>query len=320
MYKNIVLSDVLEARNRTEKYYTRTPLHHYQSLDELIGAEIYVKHENHQKTGSFKVRGALNVLSRLSLEDKGRGVVAATSGNFGQGVAYAASVFDTVANIVVPVGANPSKVDSIRRLGANVIFHGEAFDDSREYAETLSQREGFRYIHSANENGLVAGVATYSLEIFEDLSDVDLIIVPVGGGSGACGACVISDEMRSGARVIGVQASSAPAAYLSWKEGKLIEANMDTAAEGLATRIGYDAPQKILRDHLSDFILVDEDEMRKAVTTLLDHTRNLAEHAGAAALAAAIKIKDRIRGKKVVLVMSGGNITVSQLKGILMDH
>ena len=320
MYKNIVLSDVVEARNRTEKYYTRTPLHHYRSLDELIGAEIYVKHENHQKTGSFKVRGALNVLSRLSLEEKSRGVVAATSGNFGQGVAYAASVFGTVANVVVPVGANPGKVDSIRRLGANIIFHGEVFDDSREYAEVLSQREGFRYIHSANENGLVTGVATYSLEIFEDLPDVDLIIVPVGGGSGACGACVISDEMSSGARVIGVQASSAPAAYMSWKEGRLIEANMDTAAEGLATRIGYDATQKILRDHLSDFLLVNEDEMGKAVITLLDYTHNLSEHAGAAPLAAAINIKDQLRGKKVVLVMSGGNMTVNQLKGVLADH
>ena len=319
MNAHTTLGDVIGARKRSEKFYTRTPLHRYRSLDELVGAEIYVKHENHQKTGSFKVRGALNVLSGFSKDEKSRGVVAATSGNFGQGIAYAASVFGVSANVVVPVGANPGKVDSIKRLGANIVFHGDVFDDSREYAEQLAEKQGYRYVHSANEIGLVAGVGTYSLEIFEDLPEVDVIIVPVGGGSGACGACVVSNAIRPSTKVVGVQAANAPAAYLSWKEGRTIEAEMETIAEGLATRVGFERAQEILRDKLTDFLLVEEDEMVRAVVTLLEHTHNVAEHAGAAPLAAAIKMKDFLGGKKVVLVMSGGNMTVDQLRGILSN-
>ena len=311
------LQDVISAGERIGPYITRTPLHRHRSLDRLVGAEVYVKHENHQTLGSFKVRGALNVISQLTPEEKSKGVVAATSGNFGQGISFAASVFGTQANIVVPVDANPGKVESMRQLGANLIFHGEVFDDSREHAEHLAEEEGHRYIHSANEPGLVAGVGTYSLEVFEDLPDADVIIVPVGGGSGACGACVVAGGLAPHAHVIGVQAASAPAAYLSWRDGRIVEAKMETAAEGLATRVGFEVTQAILRESLEDFLLVTEEEMAGAVVTLLEHTHNVAEHAGAAPLAAALKIRERLRGKKVVLVMSGGNITVDQLRAAL---
>ena len=308
---------MLEARQRISAHLSRTPLHHYRSLDDLLGAEVHVKHENHQLLGSFKMRGALNVVSLLDDDQRERGVIAASSGNFGQGVAYAASVFGVQANIALPVDANPGKVASIRRMGANVIYHGEVFDDAREHAERLAREEGYHYIHSANEPALVPGVATCALEVVEDLPDVDVIIVPVGGGSGACGACVVAKSIDPAKQVIGVQAEAAPAAYLSWKERRIVESGMETVAEGLATRVGFEMTQQILWEMLDDFLLVSEREMDEAVVLNLEHTHNLTEHAGAAPLAAALKIRDRLAGKKVVLIMSGGNITVEQLRAAL---
>ena len=311
------LGDVLDARRRIEPHVVRTPLHHYPALDELLGAAVYVKHENHQALGAFKTRGALNVVSMLSPEEKEAGVVVASTGNFGQGVAHAARTFGVQANVVLPVDANPNKVRSMRQLGANLIFHGAVFDDSLAHAERLSREEGLRFIHSANEWGLIPGVATYSLEIMEDLPETDAIIVPVGGGSGVCGACIVAKAVRPGVRVVGVQAAAAPGAYLSWKEGRIVEARVETEAEGLATRAGYELTQRIMREMLDDFVLVEEDEMDEAIRLHVEHTHSLPEHAGASPLAAALKIKDSLAGKNVVLVMSGGNITVSQLKASL---
>ena len=311
------LKDVMETRGRIAPYVTRTPLHHYRSLDKLLDAEIHVKHENHQGMGAFKVRGAVNVLSRLTDDEKRRGVIAASSGNFGQGIAYAAGIFGVEAVVVLPTDANPGKVEAMRQLGATLIFHGHDFDDAREHAERLAAEEGYRYIHSANEPLLISGTGTFTLEIIDDLPDVDVIIVPVGGGSGACGACIVAKSIEPRIQVIGVQAASAPAAYLSWKQGKLVESVMETAAEGLATRVGFELTQGILRDMLDDFVLVSEEEMAQAVVLHLEMTHNLTEHAGASSLAAAIKIKEQLQGKKVVLVVSGGNITVQQLRAAL---
>lgn len=311
------LLDVIAAKGRIAPYVTRTPLHHYLSLDKLLDAEVYVKHENHQRLGAFKMRGGVNLISQLSEDERRRGVITASSGNHGQSIAYAASVFGVKAIVVVPEGANPDKVASIRSLGAEVIFHGPRFDVSRQHAERLAKEEGYRYIHAVNEPLLIAGVGTYSLEIMEDLPDVDVIIAPVGGGSGACGACIVAKSINPNIQVIGVQAAKAPAVYLSWKEGRIVEAPMETTAEGLATASGYELTLGILRDLLDDFILVSDEEMEQAIVLHLEKTHNLTEHAGAASLAGALKIKDRLRGKKVALVVSGGNITVSQLKAVL---
>ena len=286
-------------------------------LDALIGAEVYVKHENHQLLGSFKMRGALNVISQLTDAERHNGVIAASTGNFGQGIAYAAGVFGVEASVVVPVDANPGKSEAMRQLGATLVFYGDDFDDAREHAERLAREHGYRYVHSANEAELISGVGTYALEIVEDLPDVDVIIVPVGGGSGACGACIAAKALSPRVRVIGVQAAAAPAAYLSWKEGRIVEAKMETAAEGLATRVGFGLTQEVMSELLDDFILVSEDELARAVVTHLQSTHNLTEHAGAASLAAAVKLGDQLQGKKVVLVASGGNITVEQLTAAL---
>ena len=311
------LLDIIAASRRIAPYVTRTPLHRYLSLDDPLDAEVYVKHENHQRLGAFKMRGGVNLISQLSDDEKRRGVSAASTGNHGQSIAYAAAVFGVKAAIAVPEGANPGKVESMRNLGANVIFHGKVFDDSLEYAERLGREEGYRFIHSANEPHLIAGVGTTTLEIIEDLPDVDVIIVPVGGGSGACGACIAAKSINPDIQVIGVQSAQAPAVYRSWKEGRIVEAPMESVAEGLATRTSYELPTAILRDMLDDFVLATDEEMEQAIVLNLEKTHNLTEHAGASSLAGALKIKERLRGKKVALVMSGGNISVPQLRTAL---
>jgi threonine dehydratase len=309
------LHDVVQAKGRIEGYVTRTPLHRYIGLEKLLGAdEVRVKHENHQRLGAFKMRGGINLLSQLSRDELDRGVATASSGNHGQSIAYAASVFGSKAYVAVPMNANRGKVASMRNLGAEVIHHGVYFDESREYIERLSREEGYRYVHAVNEPSLIAGVGTYTLEILEDMPDVDVIVVPVGGGSGASGACIVAKSVNPDIQVIGVQAEQAPAVYLSWQAGHVVEAPMKSAAEGLATGSGYELPLGILREHLDNFILVTEDEMNDAIVTHLEQTHNLVEHAGAASLAGAIKIKDRLAGKKVVVVLSGGNLSLEHLK------
>ncbi len=304
---------VLEARRRIAPYLPRTPLFPYPQLDRVVGTSVGVKHENHQPVGAFKVRGGVNLVSRLGADERKRGVVAASTGNHGQSVAYAARMFGVTARIFVPESANPSKVQAMEDLGAEVVFHGSDFDDAREEAARAGAATGQRYIHSGNEPHLIEGVGTYALEVFEDAPDVDVIIVPVGGGSGAAGVCLVGKTISPTTQVIGVQAEAAPAAYLSWKSRSLVEDSMNTTAEGLATRTAFELPQQILWDHLDDFVLVSEDELWAATRTMIDSTRNLVEAAGAASLAAAIKIKRRLAGRRVVLVCSGGNISPHQI-------
>ena len=185
------LQDVLNARKRIAPFIIRTPLHRYHSLERLLGAaEVYVKHENYQILGAFKVRGGLNLVAQMTPEERAMGVISASTGNHGQSIAFAARQFGAAATIVVPEDANPGKVQSMQDLGANVIFHGNSFDDAREHVEQLAREEGMRYIHSANEPALIEGVGTYGLEIVEDVPDVDVIFVGIGGGSGACGTCI----------------------------------------------------------------------------------------------------------------------------------
>lgn len=310
-------SDILLARQTVARYLPRTPLFHYPALDKMIGAETLVKHENYQPVGAFKVRGGINLISQLSPAERGRGVIAASTGNHGQSVAYAARLFGARATIVVPEKSNPLKVTAMQNLGAEVLVHGVDFDEARKYCEMLAQEEGFRYIHSGNEPLLIAGVATVALEVIEDAPDVNTIIVPVGGGSGAAGACLVAKTIDRRIQVIGVQAERAPAAYKSWRARQLLEDKMETAAEGLATRVAFELPQRILWQHLDDFILVSEDEILRAIALFVEKAHTLAEGAGAAPLAAALKARERLGGQKVALILSGSNITVEQLRTAL---
>ena len=308
------LEDVLAARDRIAPYLKPTPLHRYPALDELVGTETWVKHENHQPICAFKVRGGVNLMAQLSDDERRRGVITASTGNHGQSIAYAARLFGVKALVCMPEAANPVKVKSIRGLGAEIVTHGKDFDEAREHCEQLAATHGYRYIHSGNEPQLIAGVATQAVEILEAQPDIDVIIVPIGGGSGASGTCIAAKALNPTVRVIGVQSAEAPAAYRSWKERRLLTDRMGTIAEGLATRTAFELPQRILWEKLDDFTLVPDAEIRTAVKLMIETTRNLAEPAGAAPLAAALRRKDGLRGKRVVLILSGSNITPAQLR------
>jgi len=310
-------TDVLLARQTIAPYLPATPLYPYPSLSEALGAQIWIKHENHNPTGAFKVRGGVNFMAHLPPEKKSLGVITASTGNHGQSVAFAAQRFGVRAVVVMPNGANPAKVEAIRNFGAEIRFVGHNFDDCRGYAGETAEREGMYYLSSGDEPLLIAGVGTHTLEIIESLPEVDVIIVPVGGGSGAAGACLVAKTLGAHIQVIGVQSDAAPAAYQSWKQTRRVEAPSQTFAEGLATGAPFDMPQAILRRDLDDFILVSDDELRAAMRLAIDKTRNLVEAAGAAALAAASKISDRLHGKRVALIMSGGNVTLAGLKELL---
>ena len=307
--------DVLAARERISPHLVPTALNRYPPLDELVGTEVWVKHENHQPVCNFKVRGGVNLVSQLSDDERRRGVVTASTGNHGQSIALASRLFGVRAIVCVPEGANPVKVGSIRGLGGEIVEHGRTYDDAREHCEALAEEHGYRYIHSGNEPHLIAGVGTETLEALERQPDLDVVIVPIGGGSGAAGACIVAKALRPELQVVGVQSAAAPAAYRSWKEGGLVEDEMNTAAEGLQTRVGFELPQRILREHLHDFVLVSENELRAATLQMLERTRNLIEPAGAAPLAAALKLD--LAGKKVGLIASGGNMTPAQLRELL---
>ena len=283
----------------------------------MTGSEIWVKHENFQILGAFKVRGGLNLIPQLPAEQLQRGVITASSGNHGQSIAFAARAFGAASMIVVPEGANPGKVRSMQHLGAEVVFKGSHYDASRGAAVDIAEKKGYRYIDAANEPDLISGVATYSLEIFEDVPDIDVVIVPVGAGSGACGASIVRSAVSPGTQVIGVQAAAAPAAQLSWSAGELVDAPMNTDAEGLATAHAYEFPQSILREELNDFILIEEDEIDASVALFLEHTHTLVEGASATSLAAALALKDLLQGKRVVIVATGANLSMAQLDRVI---
>jgi threonine dehydratase len=312
--------DILEAREIIQIYLPRTPLYSYPQLNELLGTQVFVKHENHLPTVSFKVRGGINLMHRLTDEQRKKGVVTASTGNHALSIAYAGRLFNVPVTIVMPQGANPVKVKAIRSLAPEIIFHGRIFEEAKDFANELAVGRGSRFIHPANEPHLIAGVATYTMEIIEDCPGLDVIIVPVGGGSGAAGCCLAKQGLKPAVEVIGVQAEMAPAAYLSWKSGTIVTDKMETLAEGLQTKMGYELTQEILRKHLADFVLVSEKEMSQAILLYLELVRNLSEEAGASPLAAALKIKDRLKDKTVALILSGSSLSLDRLKWLLNNQ
>lgn len=304
------LADVQRARQVIASYLTPTPLVRPPALSTLLGFDAYVKCENLQPIGAFKVRGGLYLFSQLPKEQLANGVVTASTGNHGQSIAYAAATFGVTARIHMPKQANPLKVAAMQRLGAEVIFSADDFDACLAEAQADAEARGGYFVHTSSEPRIIAGVGTASLEIIEAVPDLDVLFVPVGGGSGACGACIAAKAIRPELRVIAVQAAGAPAVYESWKRGDLVSFDsVDTQAEGLATRQAYSLATLILRHCLDDFRLVSDQDMRRAILTLLETTHVVAEDAGAAALAAAYAMRDQLAGQKVAVMLSGGNLT-----------
>ena len=314
-------ADVQAAREHVYRYLSPTPLHEYAGLGELLGAQVYVKHENHHAVGAFKVRGGINLAAHLAAGGGRTPLYTASTGNHGQSISFAGKVTGLPVKVALPEGANPSKMTAIRRLGAEVLVHGRDFDEAREWMIIKAQRDGARFIGPTDPE-LIAGVGTFTLEIMDALPDVECIVVPVGAGSGASSASLVAKTINPNVRVIAVQAAKAPTIHDSWRAGRPVTAAMETTADGVATRVAFENTLRMLRDPdtgIDDFILVSDEAMEEAVRLMLEHTHNLAELAGAAPLAAALEIKRRLAGMKVVLVLSGGNIAMDKLRRILTN-
>lgn len=314
----LTFQDVIAATQIVTRFLKPTPLIHYPELSEQLGFQAYIKHENHNPTGSFKIRGGLNFMHHLPEAQREKGVITATRGNHGQSIAYAAAQFGVKATVVVPHGNNPEKNSAMQAFGAELIEHGADFDEALTLCERLQAERGLYYVHPCMEPGLFHGVGTYSLEIFESLPNVDAIIVPIGGGSGSCGAITVAKAINPKVKVIGVQAENAPAIYRSWKEGARVETDAcNTMADGIATRAPFPLPLSIIQDGIHDIVLLSEAELEEGVRLALRWTHNLAEGAGASPVAAAHKLTDKLAGKNVVMVMSGGNLDTETLKKVI---
>ena len=313
------MTDVLRAHTVIADHLPPTPMWSYPALNRTTGATTFVKHEHTQPTGAFKVRGGVNLLSAMTPEERAGGVLGYSTGNHAQSLAYAAALFGAPCTIIMPTGSNPLKMAAVRGWGATLIEYGSEFDDTREHADDLAKQTGARLVSSGDEPLLIAGVGTAYLEILSREPDLDAIFVPIGGGSGAAGACVVAAALAPGCQVIGVQSAAAPAAHDSWEAGELVRRANRTRAEGLSTGSGFALPQALLREHLAEFLLVSDDQLRQAQRILIREAHTMVELAGAAALAGLLAMRDRFAGKRVAVMCSGGNAGEAELRACLAD-
>jgi threonine dehydratase len=315
------LDDVLRARKALIGRLPRTPLVAAPALSERLGFNLWLKLETVLPTGAFKVRGGVFLASLLPEAVKRRGVVTASTGNHGQSIAYAAGDAGVDATIFVPVGANEVKVASMRRLGAAIEFAGGDFFETTRAAEAYAAESGAYYVHPANEPALIAGVGTCSLEIVEELPEIDALFVPIGGGSGLSGASIAAKAIKPSLRLVGVQSIGAPISVESWRARTLLKGDrIETFAEGIATREAFDLPSKLFWDRVDDMALVSDTDLKRSMLTIMSYTRVVAEGAGAAALAAAYRSRGELRGQNVVCVVSGGNVAFDALKQIVNEE
>ena len=312
-------NDIVAAREFISPYLAKTPLVHLSKISDELGCDYYAKLENLQPIGAFKVRGGVNLVGTSSEDEKANGIVSASTGNHGQSIAYGGRLFGTRVIIYAPAeNVNHAKVDAMRKLGAEVRLHGRDFDEARLECERVGREEGMLYVHSANEPKLIAGVGTIGLEIQEDLADVDVILAPAGGGSCASGTCIVMKHLKPSVRVIAVQSDAAPAMWHAWRNRNLDPyPTMKTEHEGLATRVPFEMTNRILWELLDDFVLVSDEEIRDTIRLLARDAKQVAEGAGAASLAGAIKLRDQLHGKKVVGILTGGNIPPERLAAVL---
>jgi threonine dehydratase len=328
-------ADIVAAREFIKPYLPKTPLVRIAKISEELGCDYYAKLEHLQPIGAFKVRGGVNLVGNVSTANASEPttLITASTGNHGQSIAYAGRLFGMRVIIYAPAEkVNESKMQAMRDLGADVRQHGRDFDEARLECERVARKEGFRYVHSANEPKLIAGVGTIALEIFEDLPDVDVIIAPAGGGSCASGNCIVAHQLNPNVRVIAVQSEAAPAMWHAWRNRTLDPyPTMKTEHEGLATRVPFEMTNQILWELLHDFVLVTDEEINEAIRLLAKHAKQVAEGAGAASLAAAIKLRNEdergssptvregVRGKKVVGILTGGNIALERFAALTRE-
>jgi threonine dehydratase len=309
--------DIVAARAFISPYLPKTPLVRIPKLSELLDCDYYVKLENLQPVGAFKVRGGVNLVGSLKPDEST--VITASTGNHGQSMAYAGRIFNKRVIVYSPAeNVNELKLRAMRDLGAEVRLHGRDFDEARLETERVAPENGWRYIHSANEPHLIAGVGTMGLEIFEDLPNVEVIIAAAGGGSCVSGNCIVAKHTNPKARVIAVQSAGAPAMWHAWRNRNLDSyPTMQTEHEGLATRTPFELTNKILWRLLDDFQLVTDKEINEAIVLLARYGKQIVEGAGAATLAAAWKMRSDLRGKIVVGIVSGGNIELERFRSVI---
>lgn len=308
----VSLQEIQQARLCLSQYLKPTQLIRYQGLSKLLEADVYVKHENHNPTGSFKIRGGVNLMSHLK-SDGIKGVVTFSTGNHGISIATAAAWFGLNAVVVVPENNNPSKNRLIRETGARLIEAGRSFEEASRRVEVLCREEELYYAHPANEPHLINGVGTEFLEIQESLPDLDAIFLPIGAGSEVAAAVTALKPTNPGVEIFAVQAETSPAAYLSWRDGEIKAAANETFAGGFATGTAYELPFGIYRDQLADFVLLSEEELYQGIALAGFYTHNLVEGAGASTIMAALKVKNRLKGKKIVLQFSGCNAAPEEI-------
>ncbi|MDT0264821.1 pyridoxal-phosphate dependent enzyme [Streptomyces sp. DSM 44915] len=311
------ISDALAARRVIAGQLPPTPMWNYPALDATTGATVLVKHENVQPTGAFKVRGGLNLLAGLGPAERQAGIVGYSTGNHAQSLAFAARRHGVPCAIVMPTDPNPCKAAAVRALGAELIEAGADMGEAAERAAELATARGARLVSAADEPALIAGVATAYLEIFEQAPDLDAVVVPVGGGSGAAAACLVAQALAPRCQVIAVQSAASPAAHDSWRAGRLLSRPNRTRAEGLAVGSGFALTQGLLGPGLADFLLVDDERISQAQWVLMRDAHTLAERAGAAALAALLAHPERFAGRRVAVVCTGANASEHELRGQL---
>jgi threonine dehydratase len=316
----ISLADVRRAERRIRPLLAPTPFRNYPTLDAAVGAgiEVWVKHENFQPTNSFKVRNGLALVTALSPEERARGIVAATRGNHGLGLAYAGALLHCPVTVCVPVGNNPEKNAAMVALGAQLVEEGRDYDEALEVAHRLVAQDGQRMAHSTNDCHVIAGAGTLGLEMLEEQPQLDALVIAVGGGSQAVGTLTAARELQPAARVYGVQAAGAAAIHDSWHAGRPIARDAAvTFADGLATRTPYDLTFPALRAGLAGFVAVTEAQIAEALRWLLRTTHTLVEGAGATGLAGLVALREALAGRRVGIVLSGGNIDAETLRRVV---
>lgn len=317
---NVTLNDVKKAQETIKGIVKETPVLESKTLSEITGANVFYKCENLQKTGSFKIRGAINTIANLTDEEKANGVIASSAGNHAQGVALGAKMSGIKATIVMPATAPVAKVSATRGYGAEVVLNGEVYDDAYAKAVELQKETGATFIHPFNNEHVMAGQGTISLEIFEQLNnEVDTILCPIGGGGIVAGVAVAAKALNPNVKVIGVQTSNIPSMKESLKNGEVTTAfNAPTIADGIAVKTPGDATFEIIKELVDDVITVTEDEIEEGMLFLLEHQKIVSEGAGAVSTAALLSKKYQpAQGENVVCIVSGGNVDINKLYKII---
>ena len=299
---------VVEAAARIAPHVRRTPTERSPALSQLAGREVYLKLENLQRTGAFKIRGALNALTRLDATKRAAGVVTASAGNHGQGVAFAAQLVGAPVTIVLPQGVPLAKLTAIQRSGAETVLADGGYDEAHAVALEIARQRGRTYVHAFDDDDVIAGQGTVALEMLEDADELDTLVVPVGGGGLIAGIALAASERKPRLRIIGVQSNSASAFAESFRAGSVTERAAATIADGIAVRRPAERTLAIVRRYVDDVITVSDEAIARAIVVLLERTKMLAEGAGAAGIAAVLEANGHVGGQKVGIVVSGGNI------------